>query len=111
MKPRAKLWFEDDGALVLSEYRVKLLRQIDECGSIAEAAKVMHLSYRRAWGKVREIEENLNTQLVESVKGGPVGGASRLTDEGRRMVQRFERYRAAMELHAEREYARAFSGE
>lgn len=111
MKPRTKLWFEDGNALVLSEFRVQLLRHIDESGSIVAAAKAMGLPYRRALEKVREIEANLGMHLVESVIGGSGGGGSRLTDEARTLVQRFERFRTAMDRHAQLEFDRAFSPE
>ena len=53
MEPHSKLWLEKDGKLALSDYRVRLLRLIDETGSLSEAAAAMQLSYRRAWGKLR----------------------------------------------------------
>ena len=111
VKPRTKLWFEDGDALVLSEYRVQLLRHIDETGSIVAAAKIMGLPYRRALEKVREMEANVGKRLVESAIGGPGGGGSRLTNEARTLVERFERFRAAMDRHALAEFARAFPGE
>jgi len=108
MEPRIKLWVEQDGKLVLSDYRVRLLEFIEETGSLAEAAHRMQLSYRRAWGKVREIEQNLGVKLVESAAGGAGGGGSRLTDEGRRLVALFERFRQATEQDLSREFARVF---
>jgi molybdate transport system regulatory protein len=108
MEPRVKLWVEKDGKLVLSDYRVRLLEFIDETGSLAEAAERMQLSYRRAWGKVREIEQNLGVKLVESAAGGAGGGGSRLTDEGRRLVALFERFRKATEHDLSIEFARVF---
>jgi molybdate transport system regulatory protein len=109
MEPRAKVWLEEGGKLVLSDYRVRLLALIDETGSLAEAAARMQLSYRRAWGKVREIEENLGAKLVESEAGGAGGGGSRLTDEGRRLVDVYQRFRSAAEQDLVREFARAFN--
>ncbi len=108
MEPHAKLWIEEDGKLVLSDYRVRLLELIDETGSLAEAAARMQLSYRRAWGKVREIEQNLGLKLVESAAGGAGGGGSRLTDDGRRLVAMFERFRKAAEHDLSTEFARIF---
>ncbi len=93
---------------MLSEYRVRLLAFIDETGSLAEAAQRMQLSYRRAWGKVREIEQNLGVKLVESAAGGAGGGGSRLTDEGHRLVALFERFRTATEHDLSVEFARVF---
>ncbi len=108
MEPRGKLWIEKDGKLALSDYRVRLLRLIDETGSLSDAAAAMQLSYRRAWGKLREIEQNLGVKLVETSVGGSGGGGSRLTAEGRRMVERYERFRIAAEQDLGRSFARAF---
>ena len=109
MEPRSKLWLEQNGKLALSEYRVRLLRLVEETGSLAEAAAAMGLSYRRAWGKVREIEANLGIKLVESEAGGAGGGGSRLTPEGRRLVELFERLNTTLEADLAREFARIFS--
>jgi molybdate transport system regulatory protein len=110
MEPHAKLWVEHDGKLVLSEYRVRLLQLIDDTGSLAEAAAAMQLSYRRAWGKVREIEENLGLKLVESAAGGAGGGGSRLTPDGRRLVARFRRFQEALAHDLDQEFRGAFGG-
>jgi molybdate transport system regulatory protein len=111
MEPRAKLWVEKDGRLVLSDYRVRLLQLIDDTGSLSEAASRMHLSYRRAWGKVREIEENLGVKLVESAAGGAGGGGSRLTSEGRRLVHLYDDYRQRVEADVTQEFAKIFGTE
>lgn len=97
LEPRIKLWVEKDGRLVLSDYRVQLLRYVAETGSLAEAAQRMGLSYRRAWGKIREIERNLGVTLVRSEVGGAGGGGSRLTPAGERLVALYERFRRKME--------------
>jgi molybdate transport system regulatory protein len=77
LEPRIKLWVEKDGLIVLSDYRVQLLHHVAETGSLAQAAERMELSYRRAWGKIREIEGNLGLKLIESEAGGAGGGGSR----------------------------------
>jgi molybdate transport system regulatory protein len=109
VEPRVKLWVEKDGKLALSGYRVRLLRLIDETGSLSEAAERMHLSYRRAWGKIREIEANLGVRLVESEAGGAGGGGSRLTVDGKRLVEIFERFQSATERDLALEFARFFA--
>ena len=109
MEPRSKLWIEREGKIVLSDYRVWLLKLIDETGSLAEAAAQMQLSYRRAWGKLKEIEANIGMRLVESAAGGAGGGGSTLTADGRRFVAQYEAYRTAAEQALAREYTRAFA--
>ncbi|MBF6598982.1 MAG: LysR family transcriptional regulator [Dehalococcoidia bacterium] len=108
MEPRAKLWIEHEGKLALSDYRVRLLLLIEQTGSLAEAAEAMQLSYRRAWGKVREIEHNLGLQLVESAAGGAGGGGSRLTEDGRRLVALYQRFHDAVVADLGHEFTRTF---
>ena len=108
LEPRIKLWVEKDGSLVLSDYRVRLLRFVAETGSLAKAAQRMGLSYRRAWGKVREIERNLGLSLVESEVGGAGGGGSRLTKDGERLVAIYQRFRRKMERDLGREFRELF---
>jgi molybdate transport system regulatory protein len=110
LEPRIKLWVEKDGRLVLSDYRANLLRLVGETGSLAEAAQRLGLSYRRAWGKVREIEANLGVRLVESEAGGPGGGGSRLTRRGERLVALYARFRRAMETDLGKEFKEVFRG-
>ncbi len=109
MEPRLKVWVEaGDGRLVLSDYRVRLLELIAEKGSLADGAAEMGLSYRRAWGKLKEIEQNLGVRLVESVAGGAGGGHSRLTPEAKRLVASYNRFRHALAEHAAGDFAAAF---
>jgi len=108
LEPRIKLWVEKDGLLVLSDFRVQLLQHVGETGSLAEAAERMGLSYRRAWGKVREIERNLGRRLVDSEAGGAGGGGSRLTPDGERLVALYRRFRLAMEGDLAKEFRDLF---
>jgi molybdate transport system regulatory protein len=109
MRPRLKLWLEtDDGRIVFSDYRVQLLEQVAASGSLAEAAGAMGLSYRRAWGKIRELETNLGAKLVQSVVGGQGGGSTRLTPFAEALIVRFNRFRDAVVEDAERDFASEF---
>ena len=111
MEPKIKLWVEKDGAIVLSGYRVRLLQHIAETGSLAEAARRMGLSYRRAWGKVREIEANLGVRLVHSEVGGAGGGGTHLTPEGERIVALYPRFEASALADVRRHFVELFSEE
>lgn len=110
MQPRIKLWLEaDDGRLVLSDYRARLLRLVRETGSLARAASAMQLSYRRAWGKIREIEVNLGQSLVQSEVGGVGGGSTRLTEEGVRLLDAYERFSQDVGMAVERLFVDRFA--
>jgi len=111
MEPRLKLWVEKDGVLVFSDYRATLLDHIAKTGSIRGGAERMGLSYRRAWGKIKEIEQNLGVRLVDSEAGGPGGGQTKLTPEGERLLARYRAFRAAAEADVARDFGQAFGRE
>ena len=108
LTPKAKLWVERDGKLVMSDYRLRMLEIVAETGSLAKAASEMKLSYRRAWGKVKELEENLGTQLVASAVGGAGGGHTGLTPEGARLVDAYRRFSARVQEAAEQAFVEEF---
>jgi len=108
MEPRLKLWVEKDGVLVFSDYRAMLLDHIAKTGSIRGGAERMGLSYRRAWGKIKEIERNLGVRLVDSEVGGPGGGQTKLTPDGERLLTCYRAFRAAAEADTKRHFTQAF---
>ena len=69
-----------------------LLRRVDATGSLSQAAKDMAMSYTKTWRMINEIEQGLGVRLLERHPGGPSGGGSRLTDEGRLVLERFEAF-------------------
>jgi molybdate transport system regulatory protein len=111
MEPRLKLWVEWDGRLILSDYRVDLLMLVRQTGSLRQAAIQMGLSYRRAWGKVKELEQALGIPLLDSVCGGSGGGSSRLTPAAEDLVRRYQVFRAAATKAVEREFMAAFGAD
>jgi molybdate transport system regulatory protein len=89
---RANLWLEQDGHVVLSPWRVRLLEAIQATGSISAAARRMGVQYRCAWDKLDEMEAGLGVALVERQVGGPGGGGARLTPEGSAYVVQFTEF-------------------
>jgi len=73
----------------LDDHLVALLTEIKNQGSIRAAADHIGLSYRKAWGDIREAEQFLDMKLLEKVRGGKDGGLSRLTAEGENLVEAF----------------------
>jgi molybdate transport repressor ModE-like protein len=71
---------EDD--TIISEEGFTLLAEIKKEQSIVAASRNMGISYRKAWGLLREIENVLGFQLVGKHRGGKAGGKTDLTIEG-----------------------------
>lgn len=81
----------EDGNPVLTEEHFELLLNIGELGSLAATAERMQISYRKAWGLLRQSEQTLGFALIEKHRGGRDGGNTLLTEEGKNLV---ESYRA-----------------
>jgi molybdate transport system regulatory protein len=78
---------EDD--IVLNEEGFTLLTEIKKEQSIVAASRNMGISYRKAWGLLREIEYVLGFQLVGKHRGGKAGGKTDLTAEGLELTEAY----------------------
>jgi molybdate transport system regulatory protein len=71
--------------------KVAVLEEIARSGSISAAGRTLHMSYRRTWELVEDLNRTLGTPVVETAAGGSGGGGAALTRAGKAVV---ERYRA-----------------
>jgi molybdate transport system regulatory protein len=90
MEIKSKLWIEVDGKPVFGRGRRFLLEAIDKYGSINQAAKEINISYRKAWGYIKAMEERLGFKLIERRTGGRNGGGAILTDHAREFLKKYE---------------------
>ena len=72
-----------------------LLRAIARTGSVAGAASELGRSRARALSRIETLEETFGA-LVDRHRGGKSGGGSRLTENGRRLLDRFDRLDVAL---------------
>ncbi|MBE0674305.1 MAG: LysR family transcriptional regulator [Bacteroidales bacterium] len=82
-----KVWLETRGEdVVISGEGLDLLRDIASTHSIVTSARNLKISYRKAWGLLREVEDLLGFKLIEKHRGGASGGMTLLTKEGMALV-------------------------
>ncbi|RJQ31459.1 MAG: LysR family transcriptional regulator [Actinobacteria bacterium] len=100
---KVKMWLEKDGQTVFGQGRKVLLQKIDQLGSLNKAAKEMGMSYRTAWGKIKDTEDRLNTKLIDSHIGGVSGGGATLTKEAKQLIKSYDIFckKAKKKLEAE----------
>jgi molybdate transport system regulatory protein len=94
---RSKIWLEAAGRPVLGEGRRALLEAIADSGSISKAARLLEITYRKAWGQVKFMEEQLGLPLVIKLTGGAGGGGARLTPEARGLLAKYDRLIAGLQ--------------
>ena len=99
MKAVSKIMFLDDnGEKFFGEGPARLLRGVEETGSLRAAALAMNMAYTKALKLIRNAETALGFPLITRSTGGRDGGGSALTTEGREWLQRYEAYRDACKL-------------
>ena len=106
MKPRLKVWVTFDKNVKLGDGRARFLQTIDELGSIKKAVVAMGMSYRNAWGYLRDLERAVGFKLLER-RTGPAGG-THLTPQGRAFLDRFWRFRQGLDEVVDRRFRRSF---
>lgn len=67
----------------------RLLRFIDESGSIQAAAARMNISYTKGWKMVNRLEKEMGFLFLNRCNGGKNGGSSTITGEGRIFMERY----------------------
>jgi molybdate transport system regulatory protein len=87
MKISYRLWIEKDGRPVFGRGVQTLLELVERTGSLHKAAEELEMSYRAAWGRIREYEKRLGITLVEKGRQGRTG--AKLTPDGRRLMADF----------------------
>jgi molybdate transport system regulatory protein len=93
-----KIWLSDEaGQGILGDGKWKVLKLIDEKGSIKAACDDLGWTYRRTWGNLKRIEEFFGFPLLEKFRGGSDGGMTKLTPEGRKLVEAFNRFHATID--------------
>ncbi len=108
MQIRSKLWIEVDGKPVFGRGRRFLLEAIDKYGSINQAAKEINISYRKAWGYIKAMEERLGFKLIERQVGGKNGGGAVLTDEAKKFLKRYEELERGIRETVDERFRRIF---
>ncbi len=105
LHPNFRLWiYSETRKGVFGDGKARLLKEIARSGSLRGAADSLGISYRKAWGDLKKAEACMNRALIERTRGGKGGGRMALTEEGRKVLEAFERFREHAREHVEREF-------
>ena len=105
---RLKVWVVFGDRVKFGDGRADLLERVAELGSLKKAVACFGMSYRSAWGYLRELEHAAGFKLLERHPGGGPDGGMRLTPEGRRFLDRYRRFRRGVDATVSRHFTRSF---
>ena len=109
MEPKCRVWVVFGEKVKLGDGRARLLELIDELGSLRKAVAQIGMSYRNAWGYLRDLEKAAGFKLLERRPGGGSKGGMQLTQDGRDFLAKYRRFRKHVDTVVERQFAQIFS--
>lgn len=92
-----------DGEIAFGPGKADLLDAIDKAGSISGAARLMGLSYRRAWLLVDTMNRCFREPVVESGRGGIERGGAQVTPFGRLILADYRKLQRALDTASARQ--------
>jgi len=78
-------------AAALGPGKIELIDAIVRAGSISGAAKLMGMSYRRAWNLVDSINHDFSSEIIITSSGGKGGGGAVVTEIGLDIIKRYQK--------------------
>ncbi len=98
-----KIWLSDlQGNGILGDGKWRILKLIEEKGSLKAACTELGYTYRRTWGNLQKIEQMLGFPLLETHRGGSEKGSMRLTPQGKKLVEAFDAFHASTDTSIEK---------
>jgi len=86
LKLKSSHWIVDENDnIIIGEGRMEILDHVENTGSINQTAKLMKMSYKAVWSKIKYTEKHLNTKIVQTDKRT----GSRLTQEGKELLKKY----------------------
>ena len=88
LKLKSSQWIVDeDDNIIIGEGRAEILKNIEMTGSINQTAKLMKMSYKAVWSKIKTTEKHLDTTIVHTDRKE----GSRLSREGKDLLEKYKR--------------------
>lgn len=109
MRPKLKVWVVFPGGVKFGDGRADLLVRIERAGSLRGAVAEIGMSYRSAWGYLRELERAAGFPLLERRAGRGPDAGTRLTTRGREFLARYRRFRRGLDAAVQRRFARTMA--
>jgi len=89
-KIKSRIWIEFEDKVLLGEGRVRLLKAIEETGSLSKAAKSLKISYKKAWDLIDSVNKSAKKPVIITSTGGKGGGGTELSEYGKSLILIFD---------------------
>lgn len=84
MRLKSRHWIVNEkGKIIIGEGRREILENIERTGSINQTAKIMKMSYKAVWSKIKATEAAVEMRIVDTNRKQ----GSHLTAEGKKLLE------------------------
>lgn len=86
LRLKSSQWIVDEhDNPIIGKGRMEILDNIEKTGSINQTAKMMKMSYKAVWSKIKTTEKSLDTVIVHTDRRE----GSRLSREGKELLEKY----------------------
>ena len=75
----------EEGRIIIGEGRMEILENVEKTGSLNKTARIMKMSYKGVWSKIKATEEAMKAKVVQSNRKQ----GSTLTKEGKELLRNY----------------------
>ena len=91
LKLRSSQWIVDENNnIIIGEGRARILEHIEKTGSMNQTAKMMKMSYKAVWSKIKATEKHMNACIVLTDRKE----GSRLSQDGKDLLKKYKLLKA-----------------
>jgi molybdate transport system regulatory protein len=91
LKLKSSQWIVDeDNNIIIGKGRAEILENIEKTGSINQTAKMMQMSYKAVWSKIKATEKHMNARIVHTDRKE----GSRLSKDGKDLLAKYKLLKA-----------------
>lgn len=108
LRLRSRVWVVDDrDRIIIGEGRKEILEHIERTGSINQTAKLMKMSYKGVWSKIKATESYWQKKVVHADRKT----GTHLTAEGKELLEKYRLLKEACQMEEDRIFHKLFDTE
>ena len=106
---KTKTWIENsEGELLFGKGKTQVLEVIAQVGSIAKAAEILGMNYKKCWTHLKILAQNLDEELVNTKRGGKEDAGTTLNPRAYELINAYKQLQNDIEDYANKRFKELF---
>ncbi len=105
LRLKSRHWIvSESGKIIIGEGRKEILENIEKTGSINQTSKIMKMSYKAVWSKIKATEAAIEMRIVDTNRKQ----GSHLTKEGKKLLEDYIKMQKTCQKFDDKTFAKFF---